>query len=87
MKKCPDCRSDVRITYSDYHVKAAARQMVFIRDAKVYVCDSCGEQGLAIQALSGFNAEVKKLPENNNTPTYFAISHLGTWFRLPEKER
>ncbi len=86
MRECRDCDRPTKVSYRDHHVVIADRPKVFIRDAKFYVCENCGEQGLCIQSLTGFDAEVNKLPEDNDTPTYFAVDYLGTWFRLPQKE-
>lgn len=86
MKNCRECDREVYIHYTDYHYTMSGRQNIFIRDAKVYVCANCGEQGLVIQTLIGLIAEIALLPANITRSTYFAISHRGTWFRLPYKE-
>lgn len=86
MKTCKNCGKEARIIYLDYAMPTAPRPYVVIRDAKIYKCDTCGEESLSIISLSGFNAEVLKLPIDNEELTYFALDYMGTWFRMATKE-
>lgn len=85
MRKCRTCGDTLHVQYGDRTMQAASRPNVIIRDCKMYTCDSCDKTSISIQNLQGFNDIVETLPEDNPTPVYFAVDHVGKWFRLPYK--
>jgi putative zinc finger/helix-turn-helix YgiT family protein len=58
MKRCPGCRGPMSEVVRDHHYVESGLDFVYLDELPVAVCDSCGEELLAIPAIESLHRTI-----------------------------